>query len=185
MTLNQENRPARADAGTAGVPGQLRTIREVLALPDDQYRLYTAIHEIGHAVTGLATDKCEVDCCELTIAPGADTDAFTDIRWVQDDAEQHTRLVLLHGGLLAQDRWMRERGLWTADRYRAARSGARHDFAAIEELGADHSAVSAARELSGHLLARHWPVVLTAAEHLYATGRITGTQLCDMLNSAP
>jgi hypothetical protein len=117
--------------------------------------------------------------------PDAVTDAYTDIRWVQDRFEQRTRLVLLHGGLLAQDRWMKEQGLWTDDRYRAARSGARHDVAAMEELGADDAAVGAAREESRILLAQHWPAVLEAADHLSTTGHITGEQLHELLLSHP
>lgn len=165
-------------------PGRPRTIGEVLAFTDEQYRLYTAIHEIGHATAGLATGKCAVDFCVLTIEPGAETDAFTDIRWVKDSDEQQTRLVLLHGGLLAQDRWMREQGLWTADRHRAARSGARHDFDAMADLGASEEAISAARELSRQLLDRHWQGVLRAAAGLCSMNRITGEQLVDVLNRA-
>lgn len=176
---HRDERPADTVPGEG--PGRLLTIGEVLAFTDDQYRHYTAIHEIGHATAGLATGKCTVDCCELSIVPGAATDAYTDISWVRDRHEQNTRLVLLHGGLLAQDRWMNEQGLWTDDRYRAARSGARHDFAAMEELGADDAAVSSAREESRILLARYWPAVLKAADHLSATGRITGEQLHELL----
>lgn len=173
--------PTCADAVPGEGPGRLQTIGEVLAFTDEQYRLYTAVHEIGHATAGLATGKCTVDCCELSIVPGAATDAYTDISWVQDRFEQNTRLVMLHGGLLAQDRWMKEQSLWTTDRYRAARSGARHDFAAMEELGANEAAVTAAREESQMLLAQHWPAVLKATDHLCTTGRITGGQLCDLL----
>ncbi len=78
--------------------GRQQTIGEVLAFTDRQYRVYTAIHEVGHAATGLATGNCHVDACELTITPGAATDAFTGISWVPDHTAQRTRLVFLHGG---------------------------------------------------------------------------------------
>lgn len=176
--------PTMSDTGIITGRGRPRTIREVLAFTDGRYRLYTAVHEIGHAAAGLATGKCAVDSCVLTIEPGAERDAYTDIRWVKDSDEQQTRLVLLHGGLLAQDRWMREQGLWTADRHRAAYSGARHDFDAIADLGAGEQAISAARELSRQLLDRHWQGVLRAANDLSAMNRITGEQICDALNTA-
>ncbi|MFF5279901.1 hypothetical protein, partial [Streptomyces sp. NPDC000133] len=51
---------------TGSVRGQdqPRTIGEVLALPRDQYRLYTAVHEISQAAASLAAGKRFVDSCE-------------------------------------------------------------------------------------------------------------------------
>ncbi|MEW2493805.1 hypothetical protein AB0942_09690 [Streptomyces nodosus] len=158
------------------------TIGELLAFGDEDYRFYTAIHEIGHAASGLATGNVAVDRCVLTIKPKAQSDARTVVRWAEDDTEQRTRLVLLHGGLLAQVRWMKEHGLWTAERCRAAVSGARHDIDAIEELSADEAAVQDAGAQSEWALARLWPGVMAAARILSDAGQITGDQLCDVLN---
>jgi hypothetical protein len=160
------------------------TIGELLAFRDEDYRFYTAIHEIGHAASGLATGNCAVDHCVLTIKPGAQADGRTVIRWAEDDTEQQTRLVLLHGGLLAQLRWMKDRGLWTTERCRATVSAARHDVDAIAELGADEKAVHEAGAQSELSLARLWPGVMAAARILSEAGQITGDQLCDVLNRA-
>lgn len=162
--------------------GRQQTIGEVLAFTDRQYRLYTAVHEVGHAATGLATGNCSVSTCELTIAPGAATDAFTDISWVTDHTAQHTQLIFLHGGLMAQEQWMREMELWTPERSRAARSGARHDFAAIERLSADESSIRKACADSRELLVRYWRGIVEAAQLLCDSGRITGQEICDALN---
>ncbi|MGW0334260.1 hypothetical protein ACWD0J_20730 [Streptomyces sp. NPDC003011] len=159
-----------------------QTIREVLAFSDSQYRLYTAVHEIGHAAAGLATGNCSVDVCELTIKPGATTDAFTDISWVRDHTAQHTQLVFLNGGLLAQEQWMREYGVWTPERSRAARSGASHDMTAMTELGADEAASRKAQDDSRELIRLHWAGIAEAAQLLCDSGRITGQEICDALN---
>lgn len=165
-----------------GSGGRRQTIGEVLAFTDRQYRLYTAVHEVGHAATGLATGNCSVSACELTITPGAATDAFTDISWVRDHTAQRTQLIFLHGGLLAQERWMRETDLWTSERSRAARSGARHDFVAIERLAADEALIRAAGNDSCVLVGLHWRGIVAAAQLLCDTGRITGQEICDVLN---
>ncbi|MFD9771618.1 hypothetical protein ACFWXE_15055 [[Kitasatospora] papulosa] len=162
--------------------GRQQTISETLRFTDHQYRLYTAIHEIGHAATGLATGNCSVDACELTITPGAATDAYTDISWVPDHTAQHTQLIFLHGGLLAQEQWMRETRLWTPERTLAARSGARHDFAAMEQLATDESSVRKACDESRKLMLRYWRGITEAAQLLCDTGRITGQEICDLLN---
>lgn len=155
-----------------------QTIGEALQLTEDDYRAYTAVHEIGHATAGLATGDCNVDHIKLTIYPGAPTDGYTEVGW----NDQRTHLVLLHGGLIAQQRWLQERGLWSVRRERAARHGAGHDFSVIESIGASKTEVSAAAELSTELLNRHWTGLLLAAERLAMTGYLTGDELCDILN---
>ncbi|WP_030573928.1 hypothetical protein [Streptomyces aureocirculatus] len=136
--------------------GRQQTIGETWRFTDHQYRRYTAIHVIGHAATGLATGNCPVDACELTITPGAATDAFTDISWVPGHTAQHTQLIFRHGGLLAQEQWMGEMRLWTPERSLAARSDARYDFAAMEQLAADESSVRKACDESRKLMLRYW-----------------------------
>ncbi|MFI8792586.1 hypothetical protein [Streptomyces sp. NPDC055105] len=155
-----------------------QTIGEALQIDGDDYRTYTAIHEIGHATAGLATGDCNVDHIKLTIYPGAPSDGYTEAGW----NEQRSHLVLLHGGFLAQQRWMRERGLWNARRDRAARNGAGHDFGIIETTGASTAEVAAAAELSSILLDRHWAGLLVAADRLATTGYLTGDDLCAILN---
>jgi hypothetical protein len=155
-----------------------QTIGEALHLSEDNYRTYTAIHEVGHATAGLATGDCTVDHIKLTIYPGAPTDGYAEVGW----NDQLTHLVLLHGGLLAQQRWMREKGLWSVRRDRAARNGAGHDYAIIKAIGASTAEVDAAAELSSKLLNRHWAGLLVAAERLALTGHLSGDDLCDILN---
>ncbi|WP_435057649.1 hypothetical protein [Streptomyces sp. bgisy060] len=99
-----------------------------------------------------------------------------------DDTAQRTQLIFLHGGLLAQEQWMREMELWTPERSRAARSGARHDFAAMEQLSADESLIRKACDDSRELLVRHWRGIVEAAQLLCDSGRITGQEICDVLN---
>ncbi len=77
---------------------------------------------------------------------------------------------------------MREADLWTPERGRAARSGARHDFSVIQELGADESSIRRACDDSRELIDRYWPGILEAAQILCHSGRITGQEICDELN---
>ncbi|MFM9452245.1 hypothetical protein [Streptomyces europaeiscabiei] len=99
-----------------------------------------------------------------------------------DHTAQRTQLIFLHGGLLAQEQWMREMELWTPERSAAARSGAGHDFAAMKQLAAAESSIRKAFDDSRELVVRHWRGILEAARLLCDSGRITGQEICDVLN---
>ncbi|MEV4868491.1 hypothetical protein [Streptomyces syringium] len=93
-----------------------------------------------------------------------------------------TQLVYLPVGELAQVRWLREQELWTPMRGRATRSAATHDRATLRSLGFDwRTRHAAAQEAETHL-ARHWSAVLDVAERLAAAGRISGDEVCDVMN---
>lgn len=161
-----------------------QTIGDLLALTDQQYRRYTAIHEIGHAITGLATGNGIVTVCEINIIPGAVANGFTDYGWGYERPELETRLVFLHGGLLAQERWLHETGLWTLERSRGVRFSAQEDLALMQQLGADEAAIRVAREEAADHLQQHWQGLLKAALYLDSFGSITGQAICDILNAA-
>lgn len=155
-----------------------QTIGEALNLTGSQYRMYTAVHEIGHATAGLATGECFVEHCRLTIAPAAPADGYADVRF----DGQHAHLVILHGGLIAQEHWLRRTGLWSERRGRAARDSAGHDLDAIVSLNAPAAAVTAARGDAYRFLTAHWRGVLTAADRLCERGFLHGDELCDVIN---
>jgi hypothetical protein len=153
-------------------------IRDGLAFDVRAYVLFTAVHEAGHAVAGLATGDFWMGEAVLTVYPGAPADAYTDVGW----GEVRTQLVFLPGGELAQLRWLREQGLWTPIRGRATRNAAHHDRAALRSLGFDWRARHAAAQEAEAHLARHWPAVLDVAGRLAAAGRISGATVCDVMN---
>ncbi|MFF9074520.1 hypothetical protein OIU91_41080 (plasmid) [Streptomyces sp. NBC_01456] len=153
-------------------------IRDCLAFDDRQYLLFTAVHEAGHAVAGAATGDFWMGETVLTIHPGALTDAYTEVSW----GDIRTQLVYLPGGELAQMRWLHEQRLWTAMRGRATRNAALHDHAALRSLGFDWRARHAAAQEADAHLARHWSAVLDVAGRLAAAGRISGDEVCEVMN---
>ncbi|MFF4403569.1 hypothetical protein [Streptomyces sp. NPDC001404] len=153
-------------------------IRDALAFDDRRHVLYTAVHEVGHAVAGAATRDFWMGESILTLHPGAFTDARTSVGW----GDTRTQLVYLPAGELAQVRWLREQGLWTPLRGRATRNAALHDHAALASLGFDwRTRHTASLEAESHL-ARHWPAVVELAAVLSTTGRITGDAVCAVMN---
>lgn len=157
---------------------RFQTINEALQLGEADYRMYTAVHELGHATSGLATGDCYVDHVRLTIHPAAPSDGHTDLRY---DGRQ-THLVVLHGGLLAQQRWMREQGLWSDRRAKATRYSAGHDLKVVRSLGASEEETAAAVTRCEKLLNEHWTGLLAAARQLFAVGYLAGDDLCGILN---
>ena len=153
-------------------------IRDGLAFDDRQHLLYTAVHEVGHAVAGAATLDFWMDECVLTLHPGAAGDAYTDVGW----GAVRTQLAFLPAGELAQIRWLREKNLWTPMRGRSTRNAAMHDRAASAALGfswrARHTATLEAESHPG----RHWLAVLQLAHLLSTTGRIRGEMVCAVMN---
>ncbi|MEZ0095666.1 hypothetical protein [Streptacidiphilus sp. EB129] len=149
--------------------GELRpqTIREAMQLPGPDYALFLAVHEVGHLVAGIATGDRRADDCAVSLGPA--TAAYPALTW----ETPAVLLTSLHGGLLAQVRWLHRQELWTPRRARAVKDGAAHDREAIRAVGLHWRESAKARERAQVLLAEHWPGLLAAATRLVTADRIT------------
>lgn len=175
VLIDADNAP-----GAVVVAAVLRhqTIGEAMDLPDEAaYRLWSAVHEVGHATALLGTGHGDVTRCQVMLYPGAAHNAFTDASWT----DLRGRLALLHGGMLAAERWLRECGWWDPRRERASRAANVHDRRAIDELEPWDLVLRATREWTAAILDERWPQVLHTAQELATRGQLTGSQLREQL----
>jgi hypothetical protein len=154
----------------------MTTLAQAVDLPNALFRRYTAIREIGHALTAVATEQARVIECALepgTAPDGTRFDAFTEVRW----QTRHAYLTLLQAGTMAQERWLREQGLWTPRRDLATQVAARHSRAAVQATAASADQIEKATNWAHELLDRHWPLLLHCAALLDRRGHLYGSHL--------
>lgn len=154
----------------------MTTLAQAVDLPDALFRRYTAIREIGHGLTAVATRQARVIECALEPgkAPdGTPFDAFTEVRW----QTTHAYLTLLQAGAMAQERWLREQGLWTPRRDLATQVAARHSRAAVQATAASEDEIERAAAWAQELLDRRWPLLLHCADLLDRRGHLYGSHL--------
>ncbi|MGX5185730.1 hypothetical protein ACWKT5_23630 [Streptomyces avermitilis] len=154
----------------------MTTLAQAVDLPDSIFRRYTAIREIGHGLTAVATGQARVIECALepgTALDGTRFDAFTEVRW----QTPHAYLALLQAGSMAQERWLREQGLWTARRDLATQLAARHSRAAVQATAASQDEIELAAAWAQELLDRHWTLLLHCASLLDRRGHLYGSHL--------
>ena len=147
-------------------PAPARTIRETLGFPDGLWRRYTAIHEAGHAVTAMTEPDTTFERSAVTETTAA---GYTELSWTS----ARGIVVALHGGILAQERWLREHGLATPERTAATRAAAEHDFTQIGAYGFSPLQLRTARVGAQRLRDDHWPTILAVADILETQGVIT------------
>ncbi|MEE1737055.1 hypothetical protein PUR49_11165 [Streptomyces sp. BE147] len=161
----------------------MTTVAEAVDLPYDLFRRYAAVRETGHALTALATGQAWVIECALEkgVTPdGTPYDAFTKVRW----ETQLAYAALLQAGAMAQDRWLREQGLWTVRRELATQVAARHSMAAVQTAGVGAADVERAAAWAEELLQRHWRLLLDCAELLDRRGYVYGSHLSGLLRDS-
>ncbi|QDN54199.1 hypothetical protein [Streptomyces sp. S1D4-20] len=158
----------------------MTTLAQAVDLPDALFRRYTAIREIGHALTAVATGQARVIECALepgTASDGTRFDAFTEVRW----QTLHAYLTLLQAGAMAQERWLREQGLWTPRRDLATQVAARQSRAAVQATAASADEIERAAAWAQELLGYHWPLLLHFADLLDQRGHLYGSHLRKVL----
>ncbi|GGR05498.1 hypothetical protein [Kitasatospora griseola] len=166
------------------------------------YRRAVSVHEAGHTViafhVGMHVKGVEIVECTRDVGCGPRLElggAVDPGPYELADSEAVKQLV---AGERAEQRWLREMGLWTQDRGWAAEMGALQDRdAAIPRLrtftGSDDLRIllgwyATFGDQAEEVLDRHWPAVLAVAEALDEAGELTGDQvaaLTDLSNPAP
>lgn len=162
-------------------------------LADGQHEMQFAVHESAHAVAALASGA-HVHYTKIAsmddlwdaegsggVVPGGDTR-------VCNIAGGLDFIVLMGAGERAEDRWLREQGLWTPTRAVGAELGAYGDRCHVlrinPHLGFEggHDDYLVVHEFADRFVSEHWGAILTVAgvlaERLHLTGeeisRLTG-----------
>lgn len=153
-----------------------RAAMERFGFTRDQYRLYIAVHELGHAVAGIASGyDCSKVKMDLRDNGHRVRGEATPSLWGKKD--RVPELTFLHGGFIASEMHLRRLGLWTSRREQLAQANARGDFELAASLkpssGETNEAISQARR---HL-ERHWTVIDYTAPQLVKKGRLSFRQL--------
>lgn len=156
---------------------------ETLGLTGEQSRASTAVHELGHAMVWLASGL-HVQYLGVGIGPGGQAACTAVTKTPQELMARVTGAV---AGERAQDRWLRETGLWTTDLAVMAELGAAHDrayvFACDPEprpgFGDGDVDYSVLHDLADEALDAIWDKITTALPILTRVGRMTGDELAD------
>ncbi|MFB7214665.1 hypothetical protein [Streptomyces sp. NPDC056255] len=154
----------------------------VLGLSDQECRASTAAHELGHAVLwmvqGIHVVEVGVDALDgqAQCSPPAPEKR---LEWA----------IAVVAGERAQDRWLRETGLWTEDRAAMAELGASSDRARIfaadpmprpgfGDGGPDYADLHA---LADQALDARWDTIQAALPALVREGTMTGNRLASCI----
>ncbi|MFE4514199.1 hypothetical protein ACFRMQ_08400 [Kitasatospora sp. NPDC056783] len=174
---------------------------EVLALPDDLLRQAVAAHEAGHVAAMLHFGipfKSVAIRDDLCAAPNGGNVAEVDVT-CGFSVPLYTGLVAFAAGERAQDRWLREAGLWTSVRGWAAEAGALGDrreiYRAVDEafgrdvtFGASDDPcrdMSALHDHTDALLDTLWDQATALADALSRRGRLTEQQAAEVTGLSP
>jgi hypothetical protein len=164
---------------TPNLPGTF-TPNDALNLDPTQERRSIAAHEAGHAAAYLAHGIKFID---ITIGGlGPDENGITPAARVRPlptfRATDEQVLQVLAAGERAQDRWLREQGLWTPTRAWAVEVTAGHDRGEMKRHGLDYdtSDLTSLHAETDALLDRLWPSVIRLGDALDRHGHLTYEQ---------
>ncbi|MET7552141.1 hypothetical protein ABZS95_43030 [Streptomyces sp. NPDC005479] len=162
----------------------------VPALDRGTYRKAICIHEAGHTVvalvSGMRVKSVSVSESEGNIGCGLRAEFEGTTTPDAYELPRSSMIKIWGAGERAEQRWLRENGLWTEDRGWAAEMGALGDRQqAIPELEAwlgttnEGTVLMSYAELGDqveHVLDRNWEAVRTIASALDAAGELTGDE---------
>ena len=149
-----------------------------------------AVHEAGHAVAALAGGGYVHDARITTTAelvgrePSDEGIKSGDVR-ICNLTDSTTCAVFLGAGERAEDRWLRESGLWTSTLAAGIELGAYGDRKALLRgnphvgfgTGQDYVIV---HDLADHLVGEHWAHILAVAGELASRLRLSGAEVADL-----
>lgn len=154
-----------------------------LGLTPDEMHYIRAIHEAAHAVTAIAggghLHYAEIETHDSASDHGGVTEACG-----LDDGNLFA--VFSGAGERANDRWLREVGLWTPRLAVAVESGARGDRAKFLQVNphvgfgdreVDYRAV---HDLADQAIDRHWAAINTVADVIVTHIRLEGDAIADL-----
>lgn len=158
----------------------------ILGLTEKQSRMSTAAHELGHAVVWLA-GGLHVRYLGVGIGLGGQAACEPVTRTPE---EQMSRVIGVVAGERAQDRWLRESGLWTPSLGALAELGAAHDRAYVfgcdprprPGFGDGDVDYSVLHDLADEALGAVWNEIVMALPILVERGRMTGDELAGCVN---
>ncbi|MCX4581043.1 hypothetical protein OHB41_49725 [Streptomyces sp. NBC_01571] len=154
-----------------------------LELPAESLQIIRAIHEAAHAVIALAggahLHHTKID------KPGSpgDTAGATGICGLTDS---QSVAAYCAAGERADDRWLRDNGLWTARRAVCVEIGARADRQTLLALnshvgfGDTDIHYQAVHDLADRLIDQHWDQITTLAGHLVERLYLDGSDVATL-----
>ncbi|MFD8078184.1 hypothetical protein ACFV3E_36655 [Streptomyces sp. NPDC059718] len=174
----------------------LREADREAPLPHRQGLLALAFHEAGHAVLHMAYGVHVIDA-ELTVSVddlGWGGTVNGRVGWLADGVSVWRLTAACAAGQLAQDRFLREAGLWTPGRAAECESGAAHDVGIALDLiatygppdacatrtlptGRSWGTIGAVAERTVKLL---WPQITVVAHALAAHTVLSGDAIAEI-----
>ena len=169
--------PARFKVGNVSA-------RELMGLTEEQTLVQTAVHELGHALLWLA-GGLRVSGIDLT--PSGRRGGHAEALPTGVDDEGRLLAVGVAGGERAEDRWLRETGLWTPDRAAVAELSAGEDRAWLMERTTPRPVFGTGdgldfvvlHDMADEALDRIWGQLTTALSILIRQQGMTGEQLAE------
>jgi hypothetical protein len=186
LLINGETYPTRHPA-PGGEPRSDAYIGDLTHAQRDAMR---AAHEAAHAIAGLAFGG-HVHSVMFRTTESLRTDEQMDGSTISGDVkvcnlpDGFALATFMGAGERAEDRWLREHGLWTPTRAAGVELGAYGDRRVVLDnnphigfgSGQDYSTV---HDLADHFLSEHWTRVLAVACELAARLRLSGDEVADL-----
>ncbi|MPY47123.1 hypothetical protein [Streptomyces acidicola] len=156
----------------------------VLGLKPDELHYIRAIHEAAHAVTAIAGGAHLHHAQIETLDSATDNGGVTEACGLDDG---NLYAVFSGAGERANDRWLREAGLWTPRLAVAVESGARSDRASFLEVNphvgfgdreVDYRVV---HDLADQVIDRHWREINVVADALVQQIRLDGDDIAGLI----
>ncbi|MFD8597640.1 hypothetical protein ACFV1L_21820 [Kitasatospora sp. NPDC059646] len=155
--------------------------RDLMDLTQEQELTATAAHELGHALLWLAGG---LHVARASTVSDGRRNGHAEALPTGVAGEARLRAIGLVGGERAEDRWLREAGLWNPDRAALVEIAAHEDRAwllqhttprpAFGTGGPDYTAL---HEMADEALDPVWPLLMTALPILVRQGVMSGEEL--------
>lgn len=162
------------------------------ALTDDQRDTLRAVHEAGHAVAGLAAGSF-IHYARISTTAALRNRTPDDEGLVRGGDVHGCNLtdgkgfaVFMGAAERAEDRWLREAGLWTHTRALGIEIGAytdrRHFLDLNPHIGFDGGLNDylVVHQLADQFLNQHWNAVIAVADALATRMHLTGDHIADL-----
>lgn len=152
--------------------------RSSLGFGSDEYVMWVAIHEVGHALCS-EVEGARVKAVQLTTDGDGVVGGVTESsRWQSQN--RRAAIVSLPAGYVANGLWLRDVGLWTSYRDAVSRASSKRDFAYLDGLASAGEARNGA-DTAQRLLKDRWRSAVNAAERLARSGSLSGREFRSLI----